>query len=103
MHRIKSDELWHFYLGGPLEIVELDEAGKAEMTILGPENPQHVVPARRWFGARPKRASGYCFVGCTVAPAFNFADFELGRRSGLLREYPGAAAAIRALTNPDGA
>ena len=94
LHRIKSDEVWHFYAGGPLRIVELG----AGSTVLSPRQPQHVVAAGRWFGAYPEQGSGYSLVGCTVAPAFRFEDFELGSREDLLREFPDARAQIEKLT-----
>ena len=91
LHRIDADEGWHLYLGGPLEIYELDEAdpdGGLRVTTLGTdlargERPQHVVPAGRWFGAAPAAAADYALVGCSVAPGFEFARFELGDRRGL--------------------
>ncbi|MFI5351141.1 MAG: cupin domain-containing protein [Elusimicrobiota bacterium] len=104
LHRIASDELWHYHLGGPLEIVELTESGDVEKTILGPafdrgEVLQKSVAAGRWFGARPSKGAGWCLAGCTVAPGFDFADFELGRRQELLAAYPSVRAEILALTD----
>lgn len=103
LHRIASDEVWHFHLGGPLVIVELGRGGRARRTTLGP-NPsrghrlQHVVRAGTWFGARPAPATPFSLVGCTVAPGFDFADFEMGNRAGLLREFPSARAEVLRLT-----
>lgn len=97
-HRINSDEVWHFYDGGPLTIVELNPTtGKLRETVLGSEYKngqswQHVVPAGCWFGAKPHPGSTYSFVGCTVAPGFDFADFELADASTLLQDFPAAAA-----------
>ena len=104
LHRIASDELWHFHLGGPLELVELAPDGSVETTILGSglergEVLQKAVAAGRWFGARPRPGAGWCLVGCTVAPGFDFADFRLGRREELLASFPAAQAEIRALTD----
>jgi predicted cupin superfamily sugar epimerase len=81
-HRIRSDELWHHHAGGPLWIHELSGSGKVHSTRLGldlaaGESPQHVVPAGRWFAAEPATTDGWSLVGCTVAPGFDFADFEL--------------------------
>ncbi len=106
LHRIDADESWHLYLGGPLEIFELDEAApRAEprMTRLGTrlgdgEVPQHVVPAGRWFGAAPAAGVAYALVGCCVAPGFEFARFELGTQSTLLGKFPNAASLVRRLT-----
>ncbi|OGR50588.1 MAG: hypothetical protein A2049_10860 [Elusimicrobia bacterium GWA2_62_23] len=99
LHRIKSDELWHFYAGGPLRISAIRPDGKSESALLGPgHNCQHLVPAGRWFGAAPEPGSGWSLVGCTVAPGFDFRDFELGSREGLLKRFPRAAKIIRQLT-----
>lgn len=104
LHRIASDELWHYHLGGPLEIVELAPDGRAETTVLGADLAaghalQKAVAAGRWFGARPRRGAGWCLAGCTVAPGFDFADFELGVRSELLSLFPRARAEILDLTD----
>lgn len=103
LHRIASDELWHWHLGGPLEIVELVEGAPARLAVLGPDlergqSVQHAVPAGRWFGARPRPGTEWTLAGCTVAPAFDFARFELGRRDELLKAFPEAAPVIRELT-----
>jgi uncharacterized protein len=105
LHRIDADEGWHHYLGGVLEIFELDELdpGQVQVTRLGTnlasgEAPQHVVPAGRWFGAAPATGTPFVLVGCTVAPAFEFAHFELGDRQRLLTRFPGAADVVTRLT-----
>jgi len=106
LHRIDADEGWHFYLGGPLDIFELDPhapQAAAAVTRLGNdlakgEQPQHVVPAGKWFGAVPVAGSPYSLVGCTVAPAFEFSAFELADRATLLAAFPQAADLIRRLT-----
>jgi uncharacterized protein len=106
LHRIGSDEVWHFYAGGPLIIAELNEDGVVRRTRLGAATdehvvPQHVVPAGAWFGAYPADDSDFCFVGCTVAPGFSFDDFELARRAQLaehFRHLPEAVAMIERLT-----
>jgi uncharacterized protein len=105
LHRIDADEGWHHYLGGTLEIFELDAAdpGRAHVTRLGKdlrngEVPQHLVPAGRWFGAAPAPDSPYALVGCTVAPGFEFARFELADRDRLLAQFPAAADIVRRLT-----
>jgi predicted cupin superfamily sugar epimerase len=93
LHRIASDEVWHFYLGGPLELLQISPNGKMEKLMLGQDvaagqKVQHVVPAGYWFGARPADGSAYSFVGCTVAPGFDFADFELADPRDLSRSFP---------------
>jgi uncharacterized protein len=106
LHRIDADEGWHHYLGGALEVYELDAAGPgatALVTRLGKdlsrgEVPQHLVPAGRWFGAAPVAGAPYALVGCTVAPGFEFARFELGTRAALLARFPAAADLVERLT-----
>ena len=83
-HRIASDELWHHHGGGGLVIHELTPSGQTRSTHLGlnlpaGEQPQHVVAAGHWFAAEPVPGSPWSLVGCTVAPGFDFADFELAR------------------------
>ena len=84
-HRIKSDELWHFYLGGSLTIVEITPAGKTLTTVLGQkyskgESLQYAVKAGHWFGAYCNEGTEFSLVGCTVAPGFDFKDFEMAKR-----------------------
>jgi predicted cupin superfamily sugar epimerase len=103
LHRIASDEVWHFYLGCPITIVELDETtGGAKLTTLGNnitsdsnEVVQYVVKGGTWFGSYPNIASvteDFSFVGCTVSPGFDFSDFELGSNAALSGMFPVAAA-----------
>lgn len=91
-HRIKSDELWHFYDGCCLDILVLKQGKAAEMLRLGPPGKggsfQQMVPAGCWFAARPVDAAGFTLAGCTVAPGFDFADFELAQKNRLLHEFP---------------
>lgn len=101
-HRIKSDECWHFYLGDPLEIIVLQPNGELAVTTLGSDSTkghlfQYVVPAGCWFASRPAPGSQYCFVGCTVAPGFDFADFEMANGEHLIIEYPQHSTMIREL------
>jgi len=102
LHRIKSDEIWHFYAGGPLTMFLIHPGGLGEI-ILGSDPDQGqalqaVVPAGTWFGAAPRPSVPYALVGCTVAPGFEFADFELGDRHRLIGSYPQHAALIERLT-----
>ena len=102
-HRIKSDEAWHFYLGGPMTIVELHPNGEIEKIVLGSnisheERLQYVVPAGVWFGAYTNPGTDYSVVGCTVAPGFDFSDFEMANREMLLKEFPDAREEIERLT-----
>lgn len=106
LHRIDADEGWHLYLGGPLLIHELDEAmpdAPPHTTVLGTdllrgERPQHVVPGGRWFGAELVPGAEFALVGCSVAPAFEFAHFELGARDALQQRFRSAAALVARLT-----
>ena len=93
IHRIASDEIWHFYMGGPLEILQIGPVEQLERVILGQDielghKLQHIVPFGSWFGARPLKGSAYSFVGCTVAPGFDFADFELADPAELRANFP---------------
>jgi len=102
LHRIRSDEMWHHQAGGALEIVELRDSG-AIVHRLGPdldsgEQLQVVVPAGAWFGARPAKGVDFVLAACTVAPGFDFADFEMGERETLRAAYPRAAVWIDDLT-----
>ncbi|WP_259015432.1 cupin domain-containing protein [Emticicia fluvialis] len=104
LHRIKSDEIWHFYYGSPLYVFYIDNQGLVQTIKLGnnPENGevfQAVVPAGVWFGSKPAQADGFSLVGCTVAPGFDFADFELGAREKLVSEYPEHGEIIKMLTH----
>ena len=92
-HRIKSDECWHFYAGDPLLIYVILPGGTLDIIHLGNAIDkgqlfQYLVPANCWFASRPAPGSSYCFVGCTVAPGFDFADFELANASALSGLYP---------------
>lgn len=92
-HRIKSDEVWHFYTGSPIVVTEIGSEGKLTKTILGPDVTdgqvfQHVVPAGSWFGSEVLGRSGFALVGCTVAPGFDMADFEMADGDELLKEFP---------------
>jgi predicted cupin superfamily sugar epimerase len=92
-HRIKSDECWHFYEGGTLLIHVLQQNGSYSCTRLGRniqegETFQYVVPAGAWFASEPAASSFFALVGCTVAPGFDFADFEMASKENLLAQFP---------------
>lgn len=102
-HRIKSDEVWHFYLGDPLTIYEIDCDGEFYETKLGAnifdgQRFQSVVPAGNWFGALHVHSKesdyGFSLVGCTVAPGFHFDEFELANGSALREQFPDLAEKI---------
>lgn len=102
-HRIKSDELWHFYKGSPVTIYMIDNDGKYSEILLGDdlesgETFQCVIPAGAWFGAKVIEPDSFCLVGCTVAPGFHFDDFELGEREELMKLFPQLGEIINKLT-----
>jgi predicted cupin superfamily sugar epimerase len=102
-HRIKSEELWHFYDGDMLEIFVIDESGTLSIIALGKDTErgqvfQTVVKRGQWFASRCSVADGFSLVGCTVSPGFDFADFELAVRSKLLLQFPQHEEYITALT-----
>ncbi|MEI6322618.1 MAG: cupin domain-containing protein [bacterium] len=103
-HRVSSDEVWHFYDGDPLGLITLNREGILENATLGREiasgqRPQFVVPAGVLQAAKPLNGEyGYSLVGCTVAPGFDFNDFEMPDRAALLNLFPGHSAVISALT-----
>ena len=101
-HRIKSDETWHFYEGSPIEIHMIFEDGTYQKKIVGKLNGeiayQFTVPAGCWFGASVSELNSYTLVGCTVAPGFDFKDFEMGDRDALLSKYPKHSEIIKKLT-----
>lgn len=100
-HRIASDEVWHFYCGSSLVVYVIDPDGDYSELHLGGRSDevfQAVVKAGCWFASRVKDAAGFALVGCTVAPGFDFADFELAVRSELVATYPQHRKLIEELT-----
>jgi len=102
-HRLHSDEIWHFYLGGSLAVHVIDESGHYSEIQLGsdPESGgtlQAVVKAGCWFASRVKDRNSFALVGCTVSPGFDFEDFELAKREELARRYPQHRRIIEQLT-----
>lgn len=90
-HRIKSDELWHFYKGAPVKIHVINQKGHYETVLLGNdiaagETLQATVPAGFWFAS--ETTGDFSLVGCTVSPGFDFRDFELAERTALTKQYP---------------
>jgi len=108
LHRIKSDELWFFHAGSPLLIHALTAAGEYRATALGPHPQsdqvfQAMVPAGSWFDAELLTPDSFSLVSCTVAPGFDFADFEMGRQDELITLFPRHRELIMGLTRPEGA
>lgn len=93
IHRLKSDEIWHFYLGDPVNIFLIHPDGKFEKKVLGNriekgEFPQVVIPQMVWQGAKLKKSGKYALMGTTVSPAFDFKDFEIAQKKNLEKEFP---------------
>jgi predicted cupin superfamily sugar epimerase len=102
-HRIKSDELWHFYEGSAITIQMIDKTGKYSMVTLGRDIEkgevfQYAIPHSVWFAASVDAENSFGLVGCTVAPGFHFNDFELGKREELVKKFPDCNAIIERLT-----
>lgn len=102
-HRLRSDEVWHFYEGGPLRLYVLKKGGRREAINLGPDREgggtfQAVVKRGFWFAAEVLPGGRFSLVGCTIAPGFDFADFELGDRARLLKRFPREKRLIERLT-----
>jgi uncharacterized protein len=102
-HRLRSDEMWHFYAGSPLLVHVIDLGGKHSTIFLGsaPEVEQTfqaIVRAGCWFASHVWGWKSYALVGCTVAPGFDFEDFEMGKREELVRAFPQHQEIIQRLT-----
>jgi len=102
-HRVRhSDEIWHLYAGGPLEIFVLDDEGALARRVLtsdlGAGEPTVIVPGDHWQAARLVDGAAWALGGCTVAPGFEFEDFEMPTGDTLARRYPAHAVTIRQLT-----
>jgi predicted cupin superfamily sugar epimerase len=98
-HKLKSDELWHWYAGGSLsmQIIRNDRLSKIRLGTGAKARPQLLVSKESWMAA--SIGSGrYCLVGCTVSPGFDFRDWELGKREELLKRYPQYKSTIRKYT-----
>lgn len=103
-HKIKQDEIWHFYDGSPIQLHTISETGKHTENTIGTdlnkgETPQLIVPGNHWFAAKVINKNDYALVGCTVSPGFDFTDFELPSRKELLSKFPQHKELITELTN----
>ena len=103
LHRVKTDEVFHFYLGDPVEQALISPGGKVEVARLGSdilagELPQRVVRRGWWQGARLADGGRFALLGATVSPGFDFTDFEMGDRDVLLAELPHAAEVVKRFT-----
>jgi len=102
-HRLRSDEVWHFYAGSPLMVEVIEPEGTGSSILLGDDPEagqvfQSVVRAGCWFASHVADWTSWALVGCTVAPGFEFEDFEMARRDELVKEYPQHRELIERLT-----
>ena len=103
LHRLPSDELFHFYLGSPVQMLQLWPDGQGRIVTLGSEvlagqSPQVMVPRGVWQGSCLLPGGSYALLGTTMAPGFDFADYEPGNAEQLIAAYPAYAELIRQLT-----
>jgi hypothetical protein len=103
MHMVASDEIFHFYLGDPVEMLQLLPSGHSVLFTLGPylqagQHLQLTVPAGVWQGTRLVEGGKVALLGCTVTPGFDFADFRSGSYAELAATWPLEAERIRKLT-----
>jgi predicted cupin superfamily sugar epimerase len=103
MHRLQSDEVFHFYAGDAVEMLQLKEGGRGATIVIGNDllqgqRPQAVVERGVWQGSRLVKGGRWALLGCTVSPGFEFEDYEAGDRAELTAEWPEFAAEIAALT-----
>lgn len=103
MHVLASDEIFHFYLGDPVEMLQLLPDGGSAVFTLGPDlaagqHVQAVVPAGVWQGTRLMEGGKVALLGCTVTPGFDFADYRSGSYAELAAKWPAEAERIRKLT-----
>jgi predicted cupin superfamily sugar epimerase len=103
LHRLQTDEVFHFYLGDPVRMLQLDADGNGRTVVLGQDvlhgqQLQLVVPRGVWQGSCLEPGGAFALLGCTVAPGFEYIDYESGDRQALLTQYPAFADMIRRLT-----
>jgi predicted cupin superfamily sugar epimerase len=106
MHRLQSDEIFHFYAGDPVEMLQLRTDGTGALVCIGNrlelgERPQLVVPLGVWQGSRLVPGGQWALLGCTVSPGFDFDDYEAGSRNDLCAQWPEFTRLIEELTHPD--
>ncbi|MBK7499242.1 MAG: cupin domain-containing protein [Ignavibacteriales bacterium] len=104
-HRLKSDELWHFYDGSSVKVYVIDEKGSKTEILLGKKTEdgeifQTVIKKNNWFAAEVVNKRSFVLIGCTVSPGFDFSDFELANREYLIKCYPKHKSMILRFTNP---
>jgi len=105
MHRLQSDEIFHFYTGDPIEMLQLHADGSGSITRIGNrlalgERPQLTVPRGVWQGSHLVPGGAWALLGCTVSPGFDFADYDSATREELTAGWPEFSQLIRELTHP---
>src|SRR5271154_5840343 len=103
MHRVRGDEMFHFYLGDPVEMLQLKADGSGEVILLGQDivagmRLQHTVPGGVWQGSRLCAGGNYALLGATMAPGFEYEDYETGKRLELSWRFPQYTGLVAALT-----
>jgi predicted cupin superfamily sugar epimerase len=103
LHRVRSDEVYHFYAGDPVDMIQIDDSGILSRFILGSDilnnqSPQLVVPKGKWQASRLKAGGRWALMGSTVAPGFEFEDFELADRDRMLLQFPQLSQDLRSFT-----
>jgi predicted cupin superfamily sugar epimerase len=103
LHRLQSDEIFHFYLGSPVRMLQLPPDGAGRTLVLGPDlhaghTVQAIAPRGVWQGSLLEPGGSFALLGCTVAPGFEYADYESGERARLIAQYPQFAELIERLT-----
>jgi predicted cupin superfamily sugar epimerase len=103
IHRLPGEEIFHFYLGDPVEMLQLHPGGRGELITLGSDlrsgmRVQHIVPGNVWQGSRLKDGGRFALMGTTVAPGFDYDDYQAGDRDELSLQYPSFSEAIRRIT-----
>jgi uncharacterized protein len=103
LHRLRGEEVFHFYLGDPVEMLQLKQDGTGELILLGHDiasgmRPQHTVSEGIWQGSRLRPGGKYALLGTTMAPGFDYQDYESGRREELIARYPAYSTLVASLT-----
>lgn len=103
LHRLPGDEIFHFYLGDPVEMLQLMPDGSSRVVVIGSDlangrEPQVIVPGGVWQGCRLQDGGRFALMGTTMSPGFDVRDFQPGVRASLLKSHPRARDAIVALT-----
>lgn len=103
LHRVRGDEMFHFYLGDPVEMLHISADGSERCLVMGPDlalnmQVQVTVPGGTWQGARLRTGGRFALLGTTMSPGFDYRDFEMGSRDSLIASFPALADHIRAFT-----